>query len=1014
MMGRKLKDHALPGFERIETVLSDGNRADILALVEQYARENRLLREERDAARGELETIRAGIDANRNSRCSGAEKLNAIAENSGDAILRLDKSFRLVYANPAAVRMMHTTREDLPGKTPMDMPMPMHIVSLWRGGVERVIRNSREEVFEYEFDDQRTIHYIRITMTPELGPTGAVESVLVITRDISDQKRTEVELRESEKRFRLALGASPVIVYAQNGSLRYTWAYSSHPDLPAERFLGHTDRQIYPKDVAIRMSFIKGRVMETGQPEHEEFEVSSDRGTLWLEVTIAPLRNNEGQIIGITGSAIDITRRKQSEEALRESEERFRASFENGANAMAITAIDSRLLDVNAAFCELLGFSEPELVGHSISEITYPDDLPLNLDKLKAVARGEITRFRMEKRYIRKDGRIIWTDMSTAAVRDRQGKPVYIVTHIQDVTERKETESALRRNEERFRAALDVPSIVLAEYDAELRYTWIHNPHPDIVVAQYLGKRDDEVDRSGNARLLIERQREVLESGRMQRFEWSMDLSDGKHFYDIHISPRYDTDGAVAGITAAALDITGLKHVEEALQDVCGQIRVQADELRAANEELRAQTEELQAQSEELLSANDALRSAQDELETRIRERTAELHETAEALKTEKQRLLDVLDMLPAYVLLLSPDYHVPFANRFFRERFGESRGHRCFEYLFNRREPCEICDTFKVLQNLTPQRWEWTGPDKRKYDIYDFPFISSDGLTFILEMGLDITERKLAEAELEQYRHHLEELVQQRTAELEAANTQFQAEIIERRQAEERIAQLHREQEAFLRHEVKNLFAPIQLFAELTLDAENLTGEQSHYLNRIVETAKQAAGFVDSMKRIHDIETGNYPLKRIPCSLDAIIRQVIQNLAPLAEKSGVTVQLDAPERELIIPLDPQLLPGVFINLIQNAIEHVAGIPDPGEKAVTVDVRKGSGGYIVRINNRGVPIAPDRLDAFFEKFNSGPEKKNGTGLGTTYACSVVRAHGGNIGVTSDVEKGTTVTVELPE
>ena len=73
-----------------------------------------------------------------------------------------------------------------------------------------------------------------------------------------------------------------------------------------------------------------------------------------------------------------------------------------------------------------------------------------------------------------------------------------------------------------------------------------------------------------------------------------------------------------------------------------------------------------------------------------------------------------MLETLPAYVVLLTPDYHVPFANRFFRERFGESHGKRCFEYLFNRTEPCEICDTYKVLKTNAPQRWEWTGPDGR------------------------------------------------------------------------------------------------------------------------------------------------------------------------------------------------------------------------------------------------------------------------------------------------------------
>jgi PAS domain S-box-containing protein len=120
------------------------------------------------------------------------------------------------------------------------------------------------------------------------------------------------------------------------------------------------------------------------------------------------------------------------------------------------------------------------------------------------------------------------------------------------------------------------------------------------------------------------------------------------------------------------------------------------------------------------------------------------------AAEAERQRFNDLLEALPIYVVLLTPDYHVPFANRFFRERFGESHGHRCFEYLFGRREPCEICETYTVMRTNAPHHWEWTGPDSRIYDIYDFPFSDTDGSPLILEMGMDITERKAAQNRIE------------------------------------------------------------------------------------------------------------------------------------------------------------------------------------------------------------------------------------------------------------------------
>jgi len=171
-----------------------------------------------------------------------------------------------------------------------------------------------------------------------------------------------------------------------------------------------------------------------------------------------------------------------------------------------------------------------------------------------------------------------------------------------------------------------------------------------------------------------------------------------------------------------------------------------------------------------------ALRRLNDELEQRM----AALSGAGEAVKAERQRFNELLEMLPAYLILLTPDHRVTFANRFFRERFGECRGQRCFEYLLHRTEPCEVCETYKVLTTMTPLEWEWTGPDGRDYHIYDFPFTDTDGSTLIMEVGLDITERKRAEAALKEANETLEQRVAERTTDLQKANLQLRAQAEE------------------------------------------------------------------------------------------------------------------------------------------------------------------------------------------------------------------------------------------
>ncbi len=166
-------------------------------------------------------------------------------------------------------------------------------------------------------------------------------------------------------------------------------------------------------------------------------------------------------------------------------------------------------------------------------------------------------------------------------------------------------------------------------------------------------------------------------------------------------------------------------------------------------------------------------------IERRVAERTADLDRAVQMLSAERLRFNEVLDALPVYVILLTPDYHVPFANRFFEERFGKSGGARCFEYLFHRSEPCSNCETYKVLKTNDIHRWKWTGPDGRNYDIHDFPFKDVDGKPLIMEVGFDVTEQIRNEFALREKTNEVQRLADQLRA---LAVDLSQAELKERK----------------------------------------------------------------------------------------------------------------------------------------------------------------------------------------------------------------------------------------
>ncbi|MBX6343301.1 MAG: PAS domain S-box protein, partial [Thermomicrobiaceae bacterium] len=179
----------------------------------------------------------------------------------------------------------------------------------------------------------------------------------------------------------------------------------------------------------------------------------------WLSINAAPIRDADGRIVAGVVTFYDIDDRKRSEQALRESEDRFRAFFDHAVVGMSLADPSGRLIQVNQAYCDILGYSAEELLALDYRAITHPDDLVENEARVRDLLEGRAPMFAMEKRYVGKDGRVVHARVSASLVRGPAGEPRYFVAITEDVSVRKAAEEALRESEERLRVAAEATGL---------------------------------------------------------------------------------------------------------------------------------------------------------------------------------------------------------------------------------------------------------------------------------------------------------------------------------------------------------------------------------------------------------------------------------------------------------------------------------------------------------------------------------------------------------------------------
>jgi len=304
-----------------------------------------------------------------------------------------------------------------------------------------------------------------------------------------------------------------------------------------------------------------------------------DGSTKWISLTAREVRDpSTGELLYIEGLNIDIDVRKQVERALRESEEKFRHTFDQSPIGASMVGLDGTFLRANGTFCRITGYSEEELQQLSFAEITHPDERDESLSQYDRVKRGEIDSWEQDKRYLTKDGREVWVHLSAGMVRAASGRALYLLPMVQDITGRVETEQAMRgifAEKERLRANLEsvfrsIPDAIIT-VDTDMRVIQTNRALGEVCcLGAELTPGKALAGLSGPCkRACFSVLRSTLETGRpvLEHRVECLGRTPGKVVV-VNSSPLLDSDHDSVGAVLVIRDITRLADLEKRLTDL--------------------------------------------------------------------------------------------------------------------------------------------------------------------------------------------------------------------------------------------------------------------------------------------------------------------------------------------------------------------------------------------------------------------------------------------------------------
>jgi PAS domain S-box-containing protein len=1075
--GKLLLDSNYRNFETVHT-RSDGREIEILASasVIEYNGRTAILSINRDITERKQaeEALRASEDHYRD-----------LFENANDIIYTVDLDGNLTGLNGATERISGYTRAEA-----LRMNLAQIIVPEKAEQAVRGLNLAREGVApptaEWAIitkDGRRVLLEVTFRVITEGGKPVGIQG---IARDITERKQAEDRIRESQRFLEGLLNAIPIRVFWKDCDLNYLgcnalFARDAGIDRP-EDIIGKDDYQLAWRDQAESYREDDRQVIESGIPKLliEEPQTTPEGHTIHLLTSKIPLRDTGGNIIGMLGVYHDITERKRAEEALRESEEKFRGFFQGAAEGILVSNFETqKFVYANPAACRMSGYTEEELVHMGLGDLHPQQDLEGVVAGFMGQTRGEKT-LAPAIPFLCKDGTTIYAEINASRL-EVDGKDC-CVAFLTDITARKQAEEARRESEERFRAIFEAAEDSIFIKDTTLQYTLV-NPAMERVLGrrapELIGLTEVELFGAEGMDHLQQVDRRVLAGETIAEEHTKPARGRPRTFHVVKV-PMRDHAGKIIGLCGIARDITERKQVEAALIEERHLLHTLMDNVPDVIyfKDRESRFTRINKAHARIFGLNDP---AQAVGKTDSDFFTGE--HAQQAYADEQEIIRTGQPVLGKEEKETWPDGHVTWAsttkmplrdtNGNILGTFGVSRDITEWKQAEEALRASEQRSRI-IAESVADVIYEWDLKDKvdwygdvdslmgypaggfprtldgwvaalhpedkervwvtvesqlkgtarfdTEYRIADkdggWRWWSARGTVLRNEQGqprrwigavTDITERKRAEEALRLY-----------ALEMESAKTVQEENATKLRQLVEDLGEAKRQAEAATRakseflanmsHEIRTPMNGILGMTELALETE-LTPEQREYLAMVQTSADSLLTVINDILDFSKIEARQLDLDRVEFNLRDTLCDALKALALHAHQKGLEladfVQPEVPEWWMG---DPGRLRQILTNLVNNAVKFT----EQGEVVVRVTVEgQPTAPFCLHfaVSDTGIGIPAEKQKSIFEPFvqadGSITRRFGGTGLGLAIATQLVALMGGRLWVESEPGKGST-------